>query len=94
LVGNRVLLAEDEPEEMSAGGVIVVPFSDPLVFSATVVAVGSGKDRLGNRVPPDVDVGDKVYYTRYSRNTAVEVEVDDEKFVLLDADTLLAKEKA
>ena len=77
------LIASHEPEACR------VLRENGFIFSASeVVAVGAGKlNDKGERIVPDVKVGDQVYYGKFGGN---EVKVDGEDFLLLRADDIYA----
>ena len=50
-------------------------------------AVGPGGFREGEEVDMDVEVGEKVIYSRYA---GTEVEFDDEKYIIVRQDDILA----
>ena len=89
-LADRVLIkVEKEQEEKTAGGLVLAtkaPAGVPV--KGTVVACGEGKFAPnGNRVPMQVKVGDKVIYSKYS---GTEVELDNEKYVIVKQNDILA----
>ncbi len=87
-LGNRVLLRRLEPEETLKGGIILPDSAKKKQEQAEVIAVGPGKkDKDGKLVPMPVQIGDVVLMDKYSGQ---EVTIDDEEFVIVKADDLIA----
>jgi chaperonin GroES len=88
-LGNRVLVQRLEQEEKMKGGIILPDTAKKKQERAKVVAVGSGKQLDdGKLLPIPVQVGDLVLMDKYSGQ---EVTIDDEEFVIVKADDLIAK---
>jgi chaperonin GroES len=87
-LGNRVLVQRLEQEETMKGGIILPDTAKKKQESAKIVAIGDGK-RLddGKILPIPVKVGDIILMDKYSGQ---EVTVDDEEFVILKADDIIA----
>ncbi len=87
-LGNRVLAQRLEQEETLKGGIILPDSAKKKQESAKVVAVGAGK-RLddGQILPVPVKVGDVILMDKYS---AQEVSIQDEEYVILKADDIIA----
>lgn len=87
-LGNRVLVQRLEPQETMKGGIILPDSAKKKQETAKVVSVGSGK-RLddGNILPIPVKVGDVILMDKYSGQ---EVTIDDEEFMILKADDIIA----
>ncbi len=66
-LGNRIVVEPSEEEaEMSAGGIYIPDTAKEKPQEGTVVAVGPGKlTDDGKRIAMEVDVGDKVIYSKY-----------------------------
>ncbi len=77
-IGSNVVVKVPKIEEMTRGG-IVLPETASKEKSqiGTVVAVGESE-----KVNPQIKKGVSVLYEKYS---GTEVEIEDEKFVILDA---------
>ena len=87
-LGNRVLVERLEAQETLKGGIILPDSAKKKQETAKVVAVGSGK-RLddGTILPVPVNVGDVILMDKYSGQ---EVTVDDEEYMILKADDIIA----
>lgn len=87
-LGNRVLLRRLEPEETLKGGIILPDTAKKKQEQAEVIAIGPGKkDKDGKLVPMPVKAGDIVLMEKYSGQ---EVSIEDEEFVIVKADDLIA----
>jgi chaperonin GroES len=87
-LGNRVLVQRLEAEQTLKGGIILPDSAKKKQEQAEVIAVGTGnKDKNGNLVPIPVKEGDIILMEKYSGQ---EVTVNDEEFVILRADDLIA----
>ena len=87
-LGNRVLVQRLEQEEKMKGGIILPDSAKKKQETAKVIAVGPGKKLDDGKVLPiPVNVGDVILMDKYSGQ---EVTVNDEEFVILKADDLIA----
>lgn len=87
-LGNRVLVRRLAAEEKLKGGIILPDTAKKKQEQAEVVALGSGKkDKNGALIPMPVKVGDVILMEKYSGQ---EVTLDDEEFVILRADDIIA----
>ena len=87
-LGNRVLAQRLEAQETMKGGIILPDSAKKKQETAKVVSVGPGK-RLedGTVLPIPLKVGDVILMDKYS---AQEVTVDDEEYMILKADDIIA----
>ena len=86
-LADRVIVRRFEAEEKTKSGILLPDAAREKPTKGKVLAVGPGKlDDKGKRVPMLVGVGDTVVYGRYS---GTEVEMGDEKFVILRETELL-----
>lgn len=87
-IGKRVLVKPDGVEETTAGGLVLPPSAseDQKPETGVIVKIGKGKVK-GKEVEFEVAVGDRVYFKKYSPD---EVEIDNEKYLLLDMEDILA----
>lgn len=79
---DRVLVEIDEPETVSKGGVILAQQAQTKPTEGTVVAKGA-------QVPDDVNVGDKIVFSKYG-GYLTEV-AGEEKLFLRYSDVLAVK---
>ena len=83
-----VLKVEKEAEKTSAGGLIIQTMQEEKPQEAIVVAVGPGVTfSNGEKMVPDVSVGDKVLFSKYQGS---EVTVDNEKYLIVAYRDILA----
>lgn len=87
-LGDRVLVKPAPKEGKTPGGILISSGAQEKPQRGEVVAVGAGKlNDKGERVAPDVQVGDQVFYGKFGGN---EVKVDGEDYLLLRADDIYA----
>ena len=86
---DRVLLRRIEEGETVLGGIIIPDSAKEKPQQGEAIAVGNGKvlDN-GTRVPLEVHAGDRVLFGKYS---GTEIKVDDEDYLILREDEILAK---
>ncbi|GMR13775.1 MAG: co-chaperone GroES [Longimicrobiales bacterium] len=87
LADRVVVRALDEAEEMR-GGLYIPDTAKEKPQQGEILAVGPGKlSDEGARITPDVEVGQKVLYGKYS---GTEVTVDGEELLILRESDILA----
>ena len=87
-LGGRVIVEPTEQEEMTAGGIILPETAKEKPQEGKILAAGPGdRDEDGERIPMDVQVGDKVLYAKYS---GTEVKLDGRKLLILRESDILA----
>ena len=85
---DRLLIEPSDPEEKTAGGIILPDSAREKPQRGTVKAVGPGKLLdSGARGEMSVKVGDEVYYGKYA---GTEIEVDGETLIIVRENDLLA----
>ncbi len=85
---DRVLAKRSEEGEQVRGGIIIPDTAKEKPQEAEIIAVGPGKvQEDGKRAPMDVKAGDKVLIGKYSGS---EIKIDDEDYVILREDEILA----
>ena len=86
-LGDRVLVKAIEEDEQTKGGIIIPDTAKEKPQEAEVIALGTGrKDDDGKTVAFEVSVGDRVLTSKYG---GTDVNIDDEKYVLLREDDIL-----
>jgi len=85
---DRVLIKRIEEKESIKGGIIIPDTAKEKPQEGEVIAVGAGKIEKGERIPLDVKAGDRVLFGKYS---GTEIKVDDEDYLILREDEILAK---
>jgi chaperonin GroES len=87
-LGNRVLVQRLEQEETLKGGIILPDTAKKKQETAKVIAIGTGSTTSeGKEIPIPVQIGDHILMDKYSGQ---EVTIDDEEFVILRADDIIA----
>lgn len=85
---DRIVIKQVAAEQTTASGLVIPDTAQEKPQEGEVVAVGPGRvDDNGNRVPVDVNVGDKVIYSRYG---GTEVKYAGEEYLILSARDVLA----
>jgi chaperonin GroES len=87
-LGDRVVLQRDDTEERTSGGIVLPDTAKEKLNRGRVLAVGPGKLlKSGQRVEPQVKVGDHVLFSKYAGD---EFKVGEEEYVLLREEDILA----
>ena len=86
-LNDRVVLKQLSAEETTKSGIVLPGQAKEKPQQAEVIAVGPGGLVDGKEVKMEVKEGDKVIYSKYS---GTEVEVDDEKYVIVRQSDILA----
>lgn len=85
-LGDKVVLKAIK-EETTKSGILLPGQAKDKPQQAEVVAVGPGGFIDGNEVKMEVSVGDKVIYSKYS---GTEVSIEDEEFIIVKQNDILA----
>ena len=86
-LGDRVVLKQLVAEETRKSGIVLPGQSKEKPQQAEVVAVGPGGVVDGKEVQMNVEEGQQVIYSKYAGTT---VEVDEEEFIIVKQDDILA----
>jgi chaperonin GroES len=87
-LADRVVIKALEETEQMRGGLYIPDTAKEKPQQGEVVAVGPGKvSDDGKRIAPEVKVGDRVLYGKYS---GTEVTVADEQYLILRESDVLA----
>jgi chaperonin GroES len=86
-LADRVVVKPLEEAEQMRGGLYIPDTAKEKPQQGEIVAVGPGRYEDGKRIPPDVKVGDKVLYGKYS---GTEVTIDTEQLLILRESDVLA----
>ena len=85
---DRVVIKRLEEEEKTKGGIIIPDAAKEKPQEGRVIAVGSGKmTEKGQRVVPEVKVGDKILFGKYS---GTDINIDGEEHLILREEDILA----
>jgi chaperonin GroES len=78
---DRVVVRRIDEEERTPGGVIIPDTAKEKPMQGEVLAVGPGaRDEAGKRIAPDVSVGDKILFGKWS---GTEVKIDGEELLIM-----------
>ena len=86
-LGDRIVIKKLEAETTTKSGILLKGTAKEQPQEAEVVAIGPGAMVEGKRVPMDVEVGNKVLYSKYA---GTDVKVDGEEYIILKQDDILA----
>ena len=86
-LGDRVVLEKIIAEETTKSGIVLPGSEKEKPQMAEVVAVGPGGVVDGKTVTMEVQPGDQVVYAKYA---GTEIEVEDEKYMIIKQDDILA----
>lgn len=81
-LGERLLIKPVKEEKKTEGGIVLPDTAKEKPQKAEVVAIGDKVEDL------NVQVGDKVIFAKYA---GTEIKIDDEDYILIDANDILAK---
>ena len=86
-LGDRVVIKNQEMNEVSKGGIILAGAAKEKPQMAEVIAVGPGGNVDGKEITMHVKEGQKVIYSKYAGN---EVKLDGEEYVIVRQSDILA----
>src|SRR6201987_2750657 len=86
-LGDRVLVKRVEEEEKTKGGIIIPDTAKEKPQEGEVLSVGPGaRDEAGKRIEPDVKVGDRILFGKWS---GTEVRIDGEDLLIMKESDIL-----
>jgi chaperonin GroES len=85
---DRVLVRRLEQKETAKGGIIIPDTAKEKPQEGEVIAVGAGKLEKGHRIPPDVKVGDRILFGKY---TGSDITIDGQEYLILREEEILVK---
>ncbi len=87
-LGDRVLIKVIEQEEKTSSGIVIPDKAKERPQEGEVVAVGTGKIlNDGSKIEMEVKEGDKVIFSKFAGS---EVKLNDEEYLILRQDDILA----
>ena len=86
-LGDKIVLKQLEAEETTKSGIVLPGNAQEKPQQAEVVAVGPGGVVDGKEVEMQVSVGDKVIYSKYA---GTEVKLEDEEFIVVRQNDIVA----
>lgn len=86
-LGDKVVLKQLVAEEMTKSGIVLPGQAKEKPQQAEVIAVGPGGVVDGKEVTMQVKVGDKVIFSKYA---GTEVKLDEEEFIVVKQNDIVA----
>jgi chaperonin GroES len=87
-LGSRLVIEPVELAEQTASGIVLPETAKEKPQQGKVVAVGPGeRDKQGERIPMDVQLGDVVLYGKYA---GTEIRFNGQKHLILKENDVLA----
>ena len=83
---DRIVIKRIEEKETVKGGIIIPDTAKEKPQEGEVVAVGKGKREKGELIAPDVKVGDRILFGKYS---GTEIKLDNEEYLIIREDEVL-----
>ncbi|HHF08703.1 MAG: co-chaperone GroES [Thermotogae bacterium] len=81
-LGSRLLIKPIKEERKTEGGIVLPDTAKEKPMKAEVIEVGKDVEDL------DIKAGDKVIFSKYA---GTEIKIDDEDYIVIDQDDILAK---
>lgn len=89
-LADRVLIKPLDDQDKTPGGIILPDTAKEKPVSGEIMAVGDGKlSDTGERIKPEVKVGDVVLYGKYS-GTEVPAKIDGSEYLIMRESDILA----
>lgn len=85
-LGDKIVLKQLEAEETTKSGIVLPGQAKEKPQEAEVIAVGPGGNIDGKEVVMQVNVGDKVIYSKYA---GTDVELDKEEYIIVKQSDIL-----
>lgn len=86
-LGDKIVLKQLKAEETTKSGIVLPGQAKEKPQEAEVIAVGPGGNIDGKEVVMQVNVGDKVIYSKYA---GTDVELDKEEYIIVKQSDILA----
>ena len=88
-LNDRLVIKPLQQEQVLSSGIVIPDSAKEKPQQGEVIAVGPGKrDDSGDRVPLDIELGDRILYKKY---TGQEIQIDNEDLIVLEEREVLAK---
>jgi chaperonin GroES len=88
-LGDRLVVKPTQKEEMTKGGIYLPDTAKEKPQEGEVIAIGPGRmTEDGKRIAMDLQVGDRVIYSKYGGS---EIKIDDVEMIILRESDILAK---
>ena len=86
-LADRVVVRPLEETEQKRGGLYIPDTAKEKPQQGKIVAVGPGRVEKGERIPMDLEIGQKVLYGKYSGS---EITLDDQQYLIVKESDVLA----
>jgi chaperonin GroES len=87
-LADRLVVEPIERDEVTASGIYVPETAKEKPQEGKVVASGPGRrDENGDRIPMEVEEGDRVLYAKYA---GTEIKLEEKKYLILKESDILA----
>ncbi len=86
-LSDRVVIRPLEEAEQMRGGLYIPDTAKEKPQQGEIVAVGPGRFEKGERIPMELEIGQKVLYGKY---TGTEVTLDDTEYLIVKESDVLA----
>ena len=87
-LGDKVVVKRTEPEEVTAGGIVLPDSAREKPQEGRILSVGNGRLlQDGSRSAPQVSEGDRVLFSSYA---GMEIEIDGGKLLIMNESDILA----
>ena len=86
-LGDRVVVRPLEEVEEMRGGLYIPDTAKEKPLQGEIMAVGPGRFEKGERTPMELEVGQKVLYSKYA---GTDVRVDDDELLIIKESDVLA----
>ncbi|MDQ2994474.1 MAG: co-chaperone GroES [Pseudomonadota bacterium] len=84
---DRIVIRRMDEERTTTGGIVLPDNATEKPIQGEVVAIGKGKRlETGDIIKPDVQVGDRVLFGKYS---GTEVKIEGKDFVVMREDDIM-----
>jgi chaperonin GroES len=88
-LGDRLVVKPTQKEEMTKGGIYLPDTAKEKPQEGEVIAIGPGRmTEDGKRIAMDLQVGDRVIYSKYGGS---EIKIYDVEMIILRESDILAK---
>jgi len=85
---DRIVVRRIEEGETMRGGLYIPDSAKEKPQQGEVLAVGAGRlDKSGKRITPDVKIGDRILFGKYSGS---EAKIEDQEALIMREDEILA----
>lgn len=86
-LGDRVVVEPIEQETTTASGLVLPETAKEKPQQGMILAVGKGRmDDDGDRIPMDVEVGNKILFAKYA---GTEIKLNEKKLLILKESDIL-----